>query len=52
MARSKPPTTSDLREQILADFATLKVPLASETFDAALAAPITRACRICSSCTW
>src|SRR6202050_1641672 len=37
MARSKPPTTPDLREQILADFATLKVPLASETFDAALA---------------
>ena len=37
MARSTRPTTPDLREQILADFATLKVPLAPETFDAALA---------------
>ena len=37
MARSTRPTTPDLREQILADFAALKVPLAAETFDAALA---------------
>lgn len=37
MARSNRPTTPDLRDQILTDFATLKVPLAPETFDAALA---------------
>lgn len=37
MARSTRPTTPDLREQVLADFAALKVPLAAETFDAALA---------------
>lgn len=37
MARSTRPTTPDLREQILADFAALKVPLTAETFDAALA---------------
>lgn len=37
MARSTRPTTPDLREQLLADFAALKVPLTAETFDAALA---------------
>lgn len=35
--RSTRPTTPGLREQILADFTALKVPLAAETFDTALA---------------
>jgi DNA replication protein DnaC len=33
----QPPTTADLRERILADFAALKVPLRAEQFDAVLA---------------
>lgn len=36
MARSKTPTSPSLREQLLADFATLKIPLTPEAFDAAL----------------
>ncbi len=37
MARSTRPTSPDLREQLLADFATLNIPLTLEAFDAALA---------------
>ena len=36
--RQTTPTPPDLRERILADFATLKVPLTAEQFDAVLAA--------------
>ena len=48
---TKPTATPNLREQILADFATLRVPVTAEQLDAALKQPRTPAGRTWSSCT-